>query len=188
MPLPKPDGFGDINRASQLTKEQIKAEKKRKKKERRHPKDGYQPLKEKKSCSGAGCLFLFVLLIFLPVGGAALWVNHLKTEFTDNQGYSWITIREKNLVTAPEEKTAYLGAQVLYEAPETHAEVAFIGGSWWLSGTFHEKVSFRGGQLTLEPGSRFLKGLDVEAAKFIDNGAEITGELTGRIMQQEVAK
>ncbi len=188
IPLPRPDGFGDINRASNLTKAQEKAEakaKKRRKKARLHPKDAYEPLKQKRSCGGA--LFVLLLLVVgLPLGGAALWINHWKTEFTGNRGHAWVTLREEHLRVAPTEKTAYLGARVLYEAPETREEVAFLGGTWWLSGTFHEPVSFRGFQLTVEPGARFLKGLDVQAAKYIDNGAEINGELTGRILQQEV--
>lgn len=181
--LPTPDGFGDINRATKISKEKAKGEKK-KKKERRHPKDPYAPVKNRRG--GCGCLLALLFLVVLPVGGAFLWVNHLKTELT-SQGYSWVTVSGKNLTEAPTEKTAYFGGQVLYEASETRAEVAFVGGTWWLGGTFHEKVTFRGAQLNLEPGAVFLKGLDVQAAKFDMGSARVEGEITGKILQQTAA-
>ncbi|MCB1232635.1 MAG: hypothetical protein KDN19_20480 [Verrucomicrobiae bacterium] len=182
--LPKPDGFGDINRATSHAKEKEKASKKKKKNERRHPKDGYEKIRNKKGGGGCGCLLALLIILLLPAGGAFLWINQLKTDLTTNQGYEWVTVKTKNVNEAPASKTAYLGLQVLYEVPETTSEVTFVGGAWWLSGTFHEKVTFRGGQLTLEPGSKFLKGLDVQAAKLDIGNAEITGELTGKILQQ----
>lgn len=180
--LPNPDGFGDINRASKQAKEKAKAEKKNKKK-RRHPKDAYAKIKNKK---GGGCLMAFLFLVVVPVGAAFLWINAIKTDLTVKQEYQWMTIKEPSVTEAPAEKTAYLhlGLNALYEVPETKTEVAFVGGNWWLSGTFHEKVTFRGVQLTLEPGSRFLKGLDVQAAKLDIGDAEIEGDLTGQILHQ----
>lgn len=181
--LPNPDGFGDINRASKQAKDKAKAEKKKKKKNQRsHPKDGYDKIRNKKG-GGCGCLLALLFLVLLPIGGGFLWINSIKTDLTGEQGYSWITVKEKNVTEAPTEKTAYFGAQVLYEVPETNTEVAFIGGSWWLSGTFYEKVTFRGAQLTLEPGSKFLKGIDVQAAKLDTGNAEIS-EISGSIMHQ----
>lgn len=178
--LPTPDGFGDINRATKISKEKAKAEKKNKK-QRRHPKDPYAPVKGKSR--GCGCLLIILFLIVLPVGSGYLWINQLKTDLTA-QGYSWISVSEKNLTAAPAGKTAYFGWQVLYGATDTRSEVAFVGGVWRLGGTFHEKVIFRGAQLHLEPNAVFLKGIDVEAVTFDMGSARIEGEITGKILRQ----
>lgn len=184
--LPTPDGFGDINRASNLSKDKAKAEKK-KKKDRRHPKDPYQKLKSNRSCGCGSCLAMVVLLVVLPIGGTAYWINEQFKEFTTAQGYASVPVRTKNIIEAPVEKTAFIGGQVLYEPEVTQTEVAFIGGTWWLNGTFHEKVSFRGYQLVLEPGSQFLKGLDVQAARLDIGDAVINGEITGKFLLQKPA-
>ena len=185
--LPKPDGFGDINQQSKVNREKAKEEKKRRRKkgDRNHPKDPYQPVKNKRSCGCGGCLVGLILLILLPLAGGGLWFNHVKTDLTANQGYTWEAVSGKNQTVAPLQKTAFAGTTVLYEPKETTAEVAFIGGQWWIGGTFHEKVTFRGAILTIEPDSKFLKGLDVEAIMLDTGGAQIDGELTGRILKQK---
>ena len=181
--LPTPDGFGDINRASQLAKQKAKKEKKNKK-QRKHPKDSYEKLRPGRTFGCGGCLFALIVIVALPLGAGALWLNSQHAEFTTRQGYLPVRVQEKNVTEAPSGKTVFVGGQVLYEVPETRQEVAFLGGSWWLSGTFHEKVTFRGVQLVLEPGSKFMKGLDVQAASLDIGDAIIKGEIEGKILHQ----
>lgn len=183
--LPKPDGFGDINQQAAVNRGKAKAEKrKRKSKDRRHPTDSYEPLQNRKGCGCGGCLVVILLLVLAPLVGGGLWFNHVKTDLTTGQGFAWEMLSGKNVTTAPAAKTAYFGSTVLYEPKETTTEIAFVGGQWWIGGVFNEKVTFRGGILTIEPGTRFLKGLDAEALILDTGGAEIGGELTGKVMQQ----
>ena len=185
--LPKPDGFGNINQQSAVHRDKAKAEKRgfwSKKQGRSHPKDSYEPLRNKKGCGCGGCLVVLILLVIIPAAGTGLWMNHVKTSLTGEGGFVWSTLSGKNLTTAPTEKTAFFGSTVLYEPKDTTVEVAFVGGQWWIGGTFHEKVTFRGGVLSIEPGTRFLKGLDAEALLLETGGAQIDGDLTGKVLQQ----
>lgn len=182
--LPKPDGFGDPNQTEKVLKERAKAEKKRRKEARRHPKDAYEELRQRKGCGCGAMSLLLLMLLGLPLVAAGLWISKVKSEFSAENGFAWVTVDASNVMAPPEGKSAYVGTQVLYEVADTRQEVAFLGGAWWLSGTFHQPVFFRGLQLTLEPGTVFLQGLDVEAARYIDGGARIEGELTGRILHQ----
>ncbi|MCB1235395.1 MAG: hypothetical protein KDM91_10010 [Verrucomicrobiae bacterium] len=189
LKLPDPDGFGNPNQQQEVNRERAKeAKKNRKKKDRRHPSDPYEPLKKKRGGCGCGCLSAALLTVLLVGGGIVGGLVHLSKEVErEFKDFEMVRLdpNTKNVTEAPEKPTVLMGGQVLYEAPETHTEIAFIGGAWWLSGTFHEKVYFRGGQLTLEPGSKFLKGLDVKAALFDAGSAEIEGGMTGSVMHQK---
>ena len=180
--LPKPDGLDDPNQRARVNKEK-KKKKKRRAKERQHPTDAYEPIKNARR--GCGC-FGYLLLLLFVIAAAIGWMGwQLQEEFVTEKGFEWINVKSQNLVTAPEAETVYLGAKVSYEAPETAVEAVFAGGLWWLSGTFHEKVYFKGIQLNLEPDARFLNGLHVDALLFDASEAEIQGEITGKILKQK---
>lgn len=180
--LPKPDGLEEPNQQSRVNKDKKKKKKKRSK-ERQHPLDAYEPVRHARR--GCGCFgLLFILLV--AIAGAAGWMGwQLRKEFVTGRDFAWVNVKGQNLAAAPDSSTVYLGAKVFYEAPETPVEVVFAGGMWWLSGTFQEKVHFRGVKLALEPDARFLKGLQVDAVFFDPGEAEIPEDFTGRILKQE---
>lgn len=188
--LPKPDGFGDINQATQVHRAKARTGKRRwwSRKSRepayRHPTDVYanQPPARKRGCGS--CLLSLVALALLPLAGAGIWLKGVKRDLTGESGFAWVAVKGRHVTAAPAAKTAHFGWNVLYEPKATPVETAFVGGSWWIGGTFQEKVTFRGARLVIEPGSRFLKGLDVQALELDAGGARIDGELSGRIWSQ----
>jgi len=132
-------------------------------------------------------LILLVIVLPLLVLGGLGWMQY--NQFVNEEGFASIQQRDANVLEAPDEDTFYwhwdLWRGVLYEAETTDAEIAIVGGTWWLGGTFKEKVSFRGYQLLLEDGVVFEKGLDVKSVRFDPGNSEIRGELTGQIMIQQ---
>jgi len=182
--LPKPDGFGDINQQAAVNREKAKEEKKRGKEKgaRRHPSDPYEKLNNKKGGCGS-CLLILVVLLLLPVAAATVWLGQAKTQLT-HAGFSWIKVDGEAVSTPSPGKSAYFASKARYAAGETNTEAAFIGGIWQIGGTFQEKVTFRGIQLTVEPGTVLKKGLDVQAAILVTTGAKIEGNLDGSILRQ----
>jgi hypothetical protein len=182
--LPKPDGFGDINQQAAVNREKAKADKKRGKEKgaRRHPSDPYETLNRKKGGCGS-CLLMLVVLLLVPVAAATVWLGSAKSQLT-GAGFSWVNVEGDTVKDAPPGKNAYFGRQTSYTAAETAEAVAFTGGLWRISGVFQEKVTFRGIQLILEPGTVLKKGLDVQAAILVTTGAKIEGELDGSIIRQ----
>lgn len=186
--LPKPDGVAKSVEQERVGREKrIKAKKLKKERKRWHPLDAYKPIKNRLQLGGCGLLILLLVVIPVLVAGVLGWIQY--DTFVKQKGYASVQQVERNVVGAPEDDTFFwtwkLWQGVLYEAPETTSEIAIVGGTWWLGGTFREKVYFRGYQLILEDGARFENGLDVSAVQFDPGNAEIEGELTGSIAIQK---
>ena len=186
--LPTPDGFAKANEQEKREREKaVRAKERRKKKERGHPLDAYQPLRGRLRLGGCALLILLVVVLPLLVLGGLGWMQY--NQFVNEEGFASIQQMDSNVLEAPDEATLYwhwdLWKGVLYEAETTEAEIAIVGGTWWLEGTFKEKVSFRGYRLILEKDAVFEKGLDVNAVRFDPGTSEIEGKLTGNIMFQD---
>lgn len=179
--LPKPDGFEKSNQQEQVNAAKAKREREdRKKKKRRHPKDPYKKMNNKKGCGCAGCGCLTILIIFMIPIAFGVWAIQPFAKFEQ------VTSSESilNVEEAATDPTMYIGEQIIYSAPETSTETAFLGAQVTLSGFFSEKVSIRAHKVTLTEDSIFLKDLDIYALEFENNSQQIEGELTGKIMSQ----
>ena len=185
--LPKPDRFPveepDLEEEKKRAKRQKKAQKKKRK--WRHPKDAYEKIKDRASLGG--CFVLALLLILVPLLFVAYLGYREYDHFVNEERFTSVYQSSNTVIEEPPgQDTLYWGFNTSYQSDEpTEREIAIVGGSWWLSGTFTEKVYFRGFQLVLEPGARFEKGLDVKAIRLDAGEAVINGDFSGSVMFQK---
>ena len=177
--LPTPDKFGTDHPEEKKQKKGKK--RKNKNRGRKHPTDQYEPLNNnRKGCKGCcGCFAMLGVITLLAIGGLAYWLVGPVI------GYERVTFSEatSTISEAPEKPTVYIGKNITYAAPPTEVEIAIIASNEvTVSGDFLENVKIISRNVTAQKGARFAKDLDVKAAKFVDEGIILKGELTGAIL------
>jgi hypothetical protein len=193
-PMPKPDLHDIIKEGPTYGEEKMD----RKKKKRRgkkdasgggHPLDrvsinGRGPMQSKKGCCGCigGC-FVLVVLFFVALFVVVGWIGPARHLM---KGYEVVNHFDSPTVTiseAPDKPTAYLGNEIIYNAPQTKVPVAIYGQNITVSGDFWETATLTGTKVTAMTTARFAKDLEIWAAEFIDEGLTLKGELQGRVIQ-----
>lgn len=194
-PMPKPDLHDIIKEGPTYGEEKKDSGKKKKKRGKKdksggaHPLDrisinGSGPMQSKKGCCGCigGC-FVLVVLFFVAIFVIVGWVGPARHLV---KGYEVVNHSDSPSVTiseAPDKPTAYLGTEIIYNAPQTKVPIAIYGQSITVSGDFWETATLTGAKVTATARARFAKDLEIWAAEFIDEGLTLKGELQGRVMQ-----
>ncbi len=181
--VPEPDQFN----ARDLDFEKRAKEKRKKNKDRKHPTDGYKDVRKKRKgaggcCAGIGCLGLIVVVILGVAGFFAYPVIEPVKDFARVRlDEATTTISE-----APSEATLYFsGGSVTYSAPRTDVPIAIVATEVRISGDYTENVYLCGiKQTKVESGARFLKNLDVYTLDFVNEDADVRGELTGKTLKK----
>ena len=194
--LPKPDDF-DLRKSSKeaadarkRAKAEQKARKKKKKGKRSHPTDAYAPLKKSGGGKGCfGCIFLALVAVVLVIGGLVGYFFWFSIYVYKNAGYEVVQMDDMgetaSFIEEPEVESVLAHPQIEYLAETTTRPIVFVGRDVVLSGTFEEKVTFKGWKVTLEEGTVFKKDFEVYGLEMVDKGAVIEGELSGSVLQQD---
>ncbi|MGY8642703.1 MAG: hypothetical protein ACKVJU_16595 [Verrucomicrobiales bacterium] len=191
--LPVPDEFNtsmtDTSVKQADARARAKAEKQRRKQKRRgHPTDTYEPLKKRKK-GRCGCIWMFLVVVFLVIFGVPLYFSSWAIKPYKDAGYEVVkTEKSGQLLTvteAPDVETIYTVRKVSYQAESTPKKIVFVGSDVTISGTFADKVTFKGGKLTIVEGTLFQGDLEVHAIQMIDEGSTCQGELMGSVLMQE---
>lgn len=189
--LPIPDEFDESLTDTAVRRTDAKAHKKaekerRKKGGRKHPTDTYSPLKKSggRGCCGCVALLLIVGILSL-VGGGAYFAWWAIKPYAD-AGYEVVqdTKNPISVSEAPEMETIYIGNQIDYSPLRTPKKIVFVGSEVTISGTFEDKVTFKGAKLTILEGTLFKGDLEIYAAELADEGSTLEGDLTGKVIKQ----
>ncbi len=194
--VPVPDEFDKDSADSAIVnaRERAKAEqrmRKKKKKDRSHPLDGFSPLKKSDGNGFFGCIIAALSFAFVLIVAAIIGLYWWAIRPYKEAGYEIISESENGFIIfteAPEVESLVFVWEVEYLAPSTPKRIVFVGDTVTLSGTFEEKVVFRGKKLILEEGTVFRKDLEVYGAEMIDRGATVEGETQGSVMSQSKEK
>jgi hypothetical protein len=130
---------------------------------------------------GGGCLTMIVIVVALIIAGT-VFVQKIITKYeTELKGLGFETVIAGQLVTVTEPITSpqLFKGQVVRILTDADTDVAVLAQTCEINGTIQGKLYFRGQMLTINPGSKVLGGIDIQA-QILQNRGEVSGEITGK--------
>ncbi len=130
---------------------------------------------------GSGCLTLIVIVIALIIAGTVFVKKTITQYETELKGFGFETVVSGQAVDVTEPITTpqLFKGQMVRILTDAETDVAVLAQMCEIHGTIQGNLYFRGQILTLQPGSKVLGEIDIQA-QVLQNLGEVSGDITGK--------
>ncbi len=130
---------------------------------------------------GSGCLTMILIAIALIIAGTVFVKKTITKYETELKGFGFETVVSGQTldITEPITTPQLFKGQMVRILTDSETDVAVLAQVCEVQGTIQGKLYFRGQILTLQPGSKVLGGIDIQA-QVLQNQGDVSGEITGK--------